>query len=200
MFARLANWKEILDTAHLSADRQMDPVSKWLIITRATVFSMTLTSGLIGAMLAIQSAPAAVNYGYLALALLGIVIAHAANNIINDYLDLEVGIDTNDYVRAQYMPHPILSGMVTKAQLRTAILLLNAVVNTAFQGRLAEARSQLLQGESAMRAVGNEVTRGLRHLVAAWLSTIEGKIAEAHQLYVDYGFTDGGRAYGIRIE
>ena len=24
--------------------------------------------------------------------------------------------------------------------------------------------------------------------------------AEAHQLYVDYGFTDGGRAYGIRIE
>ena len=127
MFARIANWKEIMDTAHLSADRQMDPVSKWLIITRATVFSMTLTSGLIGAMLAIQSAPALVNYGYLALAVFGIVIAHAANNIINDYFDLEVGIDTNDYVRAKYMPHPILSGMVTKPQLRLAILLLNAV-------------------------------------------------------------------------
>ena len=127
MFARLSAWKEVIDTANLSADRPMDAVSKWLIITRAAVFSMTLTSGLIGAMLAIQSAPGSVHYGYLALAVLGIVIAHAANNIINDYFDLEVGIDTAGYVRAQYAPHPILSGMVTRAQLRAAILLLNAV-------------------------------------------------------------------------
>jgi 1,4-dihydroxy-2-naphthoate octaprenyltransferase len=127
VLARLANWKEIMDTAHLSADRQMDPVSKWLIITRATVFSMTLTSGFIGAMLAMGNAPESVNYAYLALAIFGLVIAHAANNIINDYFDLEAGIDTNDYVRAKYMPHPILAGMVTKAQLRLAILLLNAI-------------------------------------------------------------------------
>ena len=127
MLARLANWKEVIDTANLSADKPMDPVSKWLIITRAAVFSMTLTSGFIGGMLAMGSAPESVNYAYLALAVLGIVIAHAANNIINDYFDLEVGIDTADYVRAQYAPHPILSGMVTRAQLRTAILLLNAI-------------------------------------------------------------------------
>ena len=127
MFARLANWKEVMDTANLSADKPMDAVSKWLIITRATVFTMTLSSGLIGAMLAIQSAPGLVNYGYLALAIFGIVIAHAANNIINDYFDLEVGVDTPEYVRAQYAPHPILSGMVTRPQLRAAILLLNAI-------------------------------------------------------------------------
>ena len=127
MLARLANWKEVIDTANLSADKPMDPVSKWLIITRAAVFSMTLTSGFIGGMLAMGSAPESVNYAYLALAIFGIVIAHAANNIINDYFDLEVGIDTADYVRAQYAPHPILSGMVTRAQLRTAILLLNAI-------------------------------------------------------------------------
>lgn len=127
MLARLASWKEVIDTANLSADRPMDVVSKWLIITRAAVFSMTLTSGLIGGMLAIGAGPAAVNYGYLALAVGGLVIAHAANNIINDYFDLEVGIDTEGYVRAQYAPHPILSGMVTKAQLRSAILLLNGI-------------------------------------------------------------------------
>jgi len=127
VLARLANWKEVIDTANLSADKPMDAMSKWLIITRAAVFSMTLFSGLIGLLLAVESAPGAVHYGYAALAIFGIVLAHAANNIINDYFDLEVGIDTADYVRAQYAPHPILSGMVTKAQLRAAILLLNAI-------------------------------------------------------------------------
>jgi 1,4-dihydroxy-2-naphthoate octaprenyltransferase len=105
----------------------MDVVSKWLIITRAAVFSMTLFSGLIGLLLAVGADAGAVHYGYAALAILGIVVAHAANNIINDYFDLETGIDTPDYVRAQYAPHPILSGMVTRAQLRLAIMLLNAV-------------------------------------------------------------------------
>ena len=42
--------------------------------------------------------------------------------MINDYFDLEGGIDTDDYVRALYAPHPILSGWVTKRQLGAAIL------------------------------------------------------------------------------
>lgn len=127
MLARLSAWKEVMDTANLSADRPMDFVSKWLIITRAAVFTMTLTSGLIGAMLAIGADPGAVHYGYLALAIFGLLVAHGANNMINDYFDLEVGIDTDEYVRAQYAPHPILSGMVSKAALRNAILLFNGV-------------------------------------------------------------------------
>jgi 1,4-dihydroxy-2-naphthoate octaprenyltransferase len=68
-----------------------------------------------------------VNYGLLVLAVFGLVVAHAANNMINDYFDLEGGIDTDDYVRAQYAPHPILSGWVTKRQLGAAILLANAI-------------------------------------------------------------------------
>jgi len=68
-----------------------------------------------------------VDYGLLLLAVLGLVVAHAANNMINDYFDLEGGIDTDDYVRALYAPHPILSGWVTKRQLGTAILLVNAI-------------------------------------------------------------------------
>ena len=127
MLARLSAWKEVMDTANLSAERPMDAVSKWLIITRAAVFSMTVTSGLIGAMLAIGADPRAVHYGYLAVAVFGLVVAHAANNIINDYFDLDAGIDTAGYVRAQYAPHPILSGMVTRGQLRNAILFLNAI-------------------------------------------------------------------------
>ena len=55
------------------------------------------------------------------------MLAHAANNMINDYFDLEGGVDTDDYVRALYAPHPILSGWVTKRQLGAAILIVNAI-------------------------------------------------------------------------
>jgi 1,4-dihydroxy-2-naphthoate octaprenyltransferase len=55
------------------------------------------------------------------------VLAHAANNMINDYFDTSNGIDTDDYIRALYAPHPILSGWVSKRQLEVAILAVNAV-------------------------------------------------------------------------
>ena len=63
----------------------------------------------------------------LALAVIGLVVAHAANNMINDYFDLEGGVDTEEYVRALYAPHPILSGWVSKRQLAAAILIANAI-------------------------------------------------------------------------
>jgi 1,4-dihydroxy-2-naphthoate octaprenyltransferase len=141
MSDRLRVWKTAYNTANLPAGMTTPPdfVSKWLVITRAAVFSMTVTAGLIGGLLAIGAAqlaqigggaiggPYTVDYGLLALAVLGLVVAHAANNMINDYFDLEGGIDTDDYVRAQYAPHPILSGWVTKRQLGAAILLMNAI-------------------------------------------------------------------------
>src|SRR3990172_10146774 len=130
---RLRVWKTAYNTANLPEGMTVPPdaVSKWLVITRAAVFSMTVTSGLIGGLLAVGAArltgEVSVHWGLLALAIVGLVAAHAANNMINDYFDLEGGVDTEDYVRAQYAPHPILSGWVTKAQLRNAILLANAI-------------------------------------------------------------------------
>ena len=101
------------------------------MITRAAVFSMTATSGLIGGLLAVGAArltgEVSVDWGLLILAVVGLVVAHAANNMINDYFDLEGGVDTDDYVRALYAPHPILSGWVTKRQLGAAILIANAI-------------------------------------------------------------------------
>ncbi len=92
----IANWKEIIDTANLSPDKHMDPVSRWLIITRSAVFSMTMTSGLIGGLLAAQLSPT-VSWGRFALAFVGLVLAHTANNMINDYFDLKGGVDTDEY-------------------------------------------------------------------------------------------------------
>jgi 1,4-dihydroxy-2-naphthoate octaprenyltransferase len=124
---RLGTWRYLMSHTALPVDVEMDGVSKWLIITRATVFTMTATSGLIGGLLAIGTAGAVVNYWYLALAVIGLVISHAANNMINDYFDLEGGVDTDEYFRAFYAPHPILSGWLSKAQLRNAILFANAL-------------------------------------------------------------------------
>jgi 1,4-dihydroxy-2-naphthoate octaprenyltransferase len=130
---RLRVWRTAYNTANLPVGMTTPPdaVSKWLVITRAAVFSMTVTSGLIGGLLAVGAERLlggfTVDYGLLVLAVIGLVVAHAANNMINDYFDLEGGVDTEDYVRAQYAPHPILSGWVTKRQLGTAILIANAI-------------------------------------------------------------------------
>lgn len=127
---RLLAWKEILETANPPASRPLDTVGKWLVITRAAVFPMTIWSGLIGGLLAVAAASSAgltVDYWLLTIAVVGLVLAHAANNMINDFFDTANGVDTPGYVRALYAPHPILSGWVTRRQLAAAILAVNAI-------------------------------------------------------------------------
>ena len=122
------NWAEVLRTQNLSSDQTMDMVSRWLLITRASVFPMTITSGVLGGLLAVAGpTPAAANWFFLALALFGLVLAHAANNMINDYFDLAGGVDSANYVRGQYAPHPILNGLVSKGGLIAAIAVVNAI-------------------------------------------------------------------------
>jgi 1,4-dihydroxy-2-naphthoate polyprenyltransferase len=123
MASAVQNWAEILRTQNLAADRAMDGVSRWLLITRASVFPMTILSAAIGGLFALH-APTA-HLGYFALAAVGLVLAHAANNMINDYFDLESGVDTESYVRTQYAPHPVLSGLVSKSGLLLAIAVVN---------------------------------------------------------------------------
>ena len=144
---RLLAWKEILETANPPVSRPLDTFGKWLVITRAAVFPMTIWSGLIGGLLAVEAARthggAPVDWGLFGIAVVGLVLAHAANNMINDYFDTSNGIDTDDYVRALYAPHPILSGWVTKRQLAAAILIVNAV-GAAITLYLAAARGPLI--------------------------------------------------------
>jgi 1,4-dihydroxy-2-naphthoate octaprenyltransferase len=148
---RLAVWRTVYNTANLpeGMTRPPDAMSKWLVITRAAVFSMTATSGLIGGLLAIGAArldPAIrIDWLLLVLSVLGLVVAHAANNMINDYFDLEGGIDEEGYVRALYAPHQILSGWVSKRQLAAAILLANAI-DLAIMLFLASQRGPLVIG------------------------------------------------------
>ena len=119
------NWKEVIDTCNLSPDERMDAVSRWLVLMRACVFQMSLTSGLIGGLLAVSVG--AINWFYFGLALVGLVVAHAANNLSNDFFDLQEGLDTKDYPRALYAPHPVLSGLTTQRGLATAFITLTAI-------------------------------------------------------------------------
>lgn len=123
------SWAEVLRTQNLAALRaggRPDPVSRWLLITRASVFPMTITSAVLGGLLAVAGpTPVAAHWGFFALALLGLVLAHAANNMINDWFDLSGGVDSESYVRGQYAPHPILSGLISKGGLVAAIAVTN---------------------------------------------------------------------------
>lgn len=121
----LANWRAVLSTQNLPPGGVMDPVSRWLLILRASVFPMTLTSGLVGGLLAVHVGDA--SPGCFLLALAGLVVAHAANNMINDFFDVVGGVDTAGYVRTVYAPHPILSGLVSKNGLLAAIVVANLV-------------------------------------------------------------------------
>ena len=86
---------------------------------------MTLTSAAIAGLLAVRVEGA--RWDLFAFAAAGIVVAHAANNMINDYFDTSEGLDTVDYPRTQYAPHPVVAGIVTQRGLGRAILIANAI-------------------------------------------------------------------------
>jgi 1,4-dihydroxy-2-naphthoate octaprenyltransferase len=120
--ARFAAWRYAFLTTNPPQQGVVDGVTRWLVVTRAGVLPMTLTSGLIAVLLA-AIAPVPVDWLNVVLAVIGIVIAHLANNLMNDLADTEVGNDTLDYPRALYAPHPILSGLVTKRQMVAGVLI-----------------------------------------------------------------------------
>ena len=84
---------------------------------------MTLISAFIGGLLAIGTQGP--RWDLCALAVLGLVIAHAANNMINDHFDSAAGVDEPGYARLEYAPHPIASGLISRRGLLVAIALLN---------------------------------------------------------------------------
>jgi 1,4-dihydroxy-2-naphthoate octaprenyltransferase len=141
----LRSWVEVLQTQNLSSQRPVDPVSRWLLITRASVLPMTVISAALGGLLALGGPAAAMNWLYLLEALIGLLLAHAANNMLNDYFDWEEGIDSEQSVRGRYAPHPILSGLTSRRGLLTAIALTN-LLDLAILVHLTAARGWPIVG------------------------------------------------------
>src|SRR3984893_7569865 len=121
----VGNWRYVLATTNPPRGR-LDPVSKWLYLTRAGVLPMTLVAAAVAGLLAIFRGDD-VSWGWFALASVGIVLAHMANNLMNDLFDLGVGTDREDYPRNLYSPHPVLSGVITRKGLAACALAVNVL-------------------------------------------------------------------------
>jgi len=121
----LHRWRVALATGNAPAG-ELDVVTRWLVLSRASVLPMTVTAAFVAGLLAWWNADD-VDVGLWALASVGIVLAHVANNLMNDLFDLEVGTDADDYPRALYAPHPVLSGMVSRRGLAVRALIVNVI-------------------------------------------------------------------------
>ncbi len=95
--------------------QRLDLISRWLISTRAAVLIMTLLSASLAGLLAWRDGYAFPFWAWLLLAL-GLVLAHASNNLFNDYTDYQRGVDRDNYYRTQYGPQPIASGLMTRRE------------------------------------------------------------------------------------
>lgn len=96
---------------------QLDVISKWLISSRAAVLIMTAISGAIAGILAYQQG--SFDFWLWLLVEIGLVFAHATNNLINDYTDYVKGVDQDNYYRSQYGPQPLVHGLMSKRELLT---------------------------------------------------------------------------------
>jgi len=119
MVGSLRSWGEILRTQNLAANGEMDGVSRWLLITRASVIPITFFAGALGVLLAARAEDP--HWLYEVVAMLGVVAGHAASNMIVDYADLETGVDHDTSARVRFAPHPVRAGLISRKGLLLAI-------------------------------------------------------------------------------
>src|SRR5512142_2425801 len=93
---------------------RLDVVSRWLISSRAAVLIMTFLSAALAGIFAIRDGTFHL-LPWLALTF-GLVMAHASNNIFNDFTDFVRGVDKDNYFRTMYGAQPIASGLMTRRQ------------------------------------------------------------------------------------
>ncbi|MFV8818467.1 prenyltransferase [Haliea sp. E17] len=113
----LSVWAQALDRMpKLSASewQQLDPVARWLIACRASVLFMTFTAAALGGLLAWRAG--AFHWDLWLATVLGLVFAHATNNLLNDYTDSRRGIDRDNYYRNQYGVHVLEDGLMSETQ------------------------------------------------------------------------------------
>lgn len=94
---------------------RLDWISRWLISTRAAVLLMTFLSAALAGLFAWHDGYS-VPVGRWLLLALGLILAHATNNLFNDFTDYARGVDKDNYYRTQYGPQPLADGLLTRRQ------------------------------------------------------------------------------------
>jgi len=96
----------------------------WFLATRPWSFIMTIISTSLGASLAFKE----FNIFLFILILIGLILAHAATNMLNDYFDVKTKVDRPGAPTSRYRPHPYLFGLIERKTFLTAIIFLYLIV------------------------------------------------------------------------
>lgn len=110
-------WAQALTTMPKLSPQQwqeLDIVARWLIATRASVLFMTMMSAILAGILSARDG--LFDGPVFALCLLGLMFAHATNNLLNDYTDSRRGVDRGNYYRNQYGVHVLEDGLLSPAR------------------------------------------------------------------------------------
>jgi 1,4-dihydroxy-2-naphthoate octaprenyltransferase len=92
----------------------------WVLATRPWSLSMTFVSVSLAGILAYGSG--SFNVVLFLATMVGLMFAHLASNMANDYFDVKHGVDKVDSPTSQYRPHPLLTGEIPKGSFKTAII------------------------------------------------------------------------------
>lgn len=90
---------------------KLDIISKWLVLTRSAIFVITFIPSAIAGIYAYMDGK--FNLLNWILLTLGLIFAHATNNMLNDFTDHIKGVDRENYFRARYGPHVLEHGFIS---------------------------------------------------------------------------------------
>ncbi len=96
----------------VSAWRASPVLVRWLISARASVLLMTFTAAALGGLLTV-TAPGW-NTSAWVICTVGLLLAHATNNQLNDLTDSVRGIDEGNYFRLRYGAHVLEDGLLSR--------------------------------------------------------------------------------------
>ncbi len=116
----VAMWRKALNVIpRITKDEwnELDIISRWLIASRAAVLVMTFLSAALAGIFAYRAGN--FDLGLWVLVTLGLILAHATNNLLNDYTDFTRGVDQDNYYRSQYGPQTLVHGLLDKKGLLT---------------------------------------------------------------------------------
>jgi 1,4-dihydroxy-2-naphthoate octaprenyltransferase len=140
--------KAMVEMPRISKEQwdDLDILSRWLIATRSAVILMTFTSAAFAGLLAFREG--AFDWLLWALVTVGLCLAHATNNLINDLTDHWKGVDSDNLFRTQYGPQTVEEGFLSVPKLLAYIAV------TGLAAAAAGAYLVVLRGETALLLMG----------------------------------------------
>lgn len=121
---------------------ELDFIAKWLIATRSAVFVMTAFSVIVAGLLAARDD--VFNWSRFLLCLVGLVLAHATNNLLNDYTDSVRGVDKDNYFRTMYGPQTLEHHLWSKRQLLSVIAVTGLLAAACGAALVATVSTQII--------------------------------------------------------